>query len=109
MESPPWEVCVCKVSGGLLQRAGSSETKFSAAPENGLVFSLQSGRSSKFMYLKDTHRLIFSHQTYVDVQCEGHVLNALQIQTHLILQQLYKVGTSSSYHFTDQKMEAVLD
>lgn len=62
---------------GLLQRAGSSETKLSAAPESGLVFSLQSGRSSKFMYLKDIHQLIFIHQTYVDVQCEVPVLNAL--------------------------------
>lgn len=81
-----------KVNGSLLQRAGSSETTFSAAPKNGLAFSLQSGRSSKFMYLKYIHRLIFIHQTYVDVQCERHVLNPLQIRTHLILQQLYKVG-----------------
>lgn len=84
-------VCL-EVSGGLLQRAGSSETTFSAAPENGLACSLQSGRSSKFMYLEDIHGLILIHQTYVDVQCEWHVLNSLQIWTHLIIQQLHKVG-----------------
>lgn len=85
MQAPSWEMCVCRTSDGLFQRARSSETKFSEVLENGFVIILLVGKVI-IIHVPIEHALTYFYQTYVDVQCDGHALNALQILTHLILQ-----------------------
>lgn len=78
MQAPSWEMCVCKARAGLLHWTGCSEAIFSEALENGLVI---------IIHVPTEHTLTYFYlSNLVGVQCDGHVLNALPICTHLILQ-----------------------
>lgn len=75
----------CKASEGLLQKAGSSETIFREALENGFVIFLPEWKVI-IIHVPLEHTLTYFYlSNLVGVQSDGNVLNALPILTHSIL------------------------
>lgn len=113
LPSRSWE------SGGSLLGSVSLQSQW-GSPSEGRVFRDKIQAQLMALYFPsrvEVHHNSCTYRTFIDlflsikhrdVHCDGHVISALQIWTHLILQLLCKVGTSASDHFTDQKMEAVL-